>query len=78
MTELNDIDNSREQRLEKQKEKLKLYAARKERINRKIGLRGKLSLGLGAVGAAVGGACGLGALTGVGAVVGGTGGFFVG
>ena len=57
---------------------MKLYLARKRRMEEKLGLKGKISIALGAVGAGLGTIAGVGVGSSVGAVVGGTGGFFVG
>ena len=47
-------------------------------MERKLGLKGKMSMALGTIGAGIGTLGGVGVASGVGAVVGGTGGFFVG
>lgn len=55
-----------------------MYMARKERIDRKVGFKGSLSLAFGVAGAGIGTAAGLGVMSFVGAGIGGTSGFAVG
>ena len=51
---------------------------RQERIQRSLGVKGRLDIVFGGLGAAAGGACGGGLLSGAFAVLGGAGGFAIG
>ena len=60
------------------RQKLRLYVAKNKRLDRKVGVRGKMSYIAGGAGAALGAVAGFGVGSSVGAVAGGTGGFALG
>lgn len=63
---------------ERRKQKMDVYLARRQRIREKMGFRSKLGLFCGTFGSLAGAAAGVGVVSGVGAVVGGSGGFMIG
>jgi hypothetical protein len=60
------------------RKQLKIELAKQKRVNRKMGLYGKMGTVLGGAGAVTGAVCGQGVLSGVLAVVGGSGGYIAG
>ena len=76
-----DIQNRQTQvdnKVEKNKQKMMVKVARAKRIDMKVGVKGKMGVSLGVVGALLGGAAGAGAVSGATAIAGGTMGYIGG
>lgn len=76
-----DIQNRQtqiDQKIENNKKNLKVKVARAKRIDMKVGMKGKMGVSLGVVGVLLGGAAGVGAVSGATAIAGGTIGYMGG